>query len=242
MNTHWLSLKNASPGRYRILEITPKAMKSAALKNTPLARGDIIEILFSSKRQNPTGPLIVSAANKEVILGRGMAQTVRVQLKEETLFLNELLPGESGTIIAILGGRSVFELFDALEISIGQEVTVKRFLPDDALYFRIDGNEVVLGSGEVSKILVQIDGKIVQANFLEPGQNATIVNVIGGDLVLADLAKKGIVQGKIITFLRKSLSEDLPFYYRNYVGIIYKGKEIYLCEPTAARIFVETAK
>ncbi len=242
MNTHRLSLKNASPGRYRILEIASEATKSTALKNTPLAPGDIIEILFSSKLQNPTGPLIVSAANKEVILGRGMAQTVHVKMKGKTLFLNELFPGESGTITEILGGRSVFELFNALEISPGQEVTVKNFLPDDAIYFGIDGNKVILGSGEASKILVQINGRILQVNFLKPGQSAIISNVIGGDLLRTDLANKGISPGKTITFLQKTHSEDLLFFYQNYVGIIYKGKEIYLCEPTAAGIFVDAAQ
>jgi len=242
MNTHRISLKDAPPGRYKIVEIMPEALESVSLKDIPLAPGDTIEVLFSSRWQIPTGPLVIVVADKQIILGRGMAQTVRVQLREETLFLNELFPGESGTIAEILGGRSVIELFKALGVSPGQNVTVKRFLSDDALYFQTDGNDVVLGAGEASKILVRIDGRIMQVNFLEPGQSATIANVIGGDLVLADLSKKGITPGKIITFLRKTHSEVLPLYYQKYVGIIYKGKEIYLCEPTAAGIFVGTAK
>jgi len=55
-------------------------MKSLILKKTPLSAGDIIEVLFSSERSTPAGPLPIALPNKQLIFDHGMAQSVCILL------------------------------------------------------------------------------------------------------------------------------------------------------------------
>ncbi len=234
-----LSLNEAPAGRYRVARVKADEEIASVLKNMELQPGDVLEVLQTTKREVPPGPLLLTISGRKMVLGRGMAQLVQVQVKNDVFCLNELLPGENGQIVAVLGGEKNQKLFDRLHLQPGKTVTIEKAFQDDLLVVRAGEREIVLGEGEAAKVWVKQGDTLTQLNFLKPGETAEVADVLGGNLVVEDLKQKGVAPGAKITFLRQEGSHDVSVTSRQVVGVVHKGREFYLCPEVASAIFLE---
>ncbi len=234
-----ISLKDAPPGRYRVAKVQADEEQASVLENLGIQSGDWLEVLQSSQRKIPAGPLLLDLSGGKIVLGRGMAQLVQVQVEGKILCLNELFPGEGGQIVAVLGGEKNQRLFEQLRIRPGTPVTVEKVFEDELLRLRVGEKEEVFGEGEAAKIWVKRGEKLTQPNFLEPNETAEVVDILGGDLVVENLRKKGVMPGAKITFLNKESSQQLTFIPRQVVGAVHEGREFFLCEEVASAIWLE---
>ncbi len=235
-----VSLKDAPPGRYRVVGVEAEEKEDQSLlDNLGLKPGDLVEVLHASEREIPAGPLLLKLPTGKVVLGRGMAQLIQVQMGEKILCLNELFPGENGKIVAVLGGEKNLKLFERLHLKPGVKVWVESVFQDELLYLAIDGKEEVFGEGEAAKIWVRKGQQLIQPNFLKPGESALVEDILGGDLVVENLRKKGVIPGKTITFLRKESSQEWTVVPRQVVGAVHNGKEFFLCQEVASAILLE---
>ena len=234
-----LSLKDAPPGRYRVAKVDLDEEQASVLENLGVQPGDWLEVLQSSERKIPAGPLLLDLQGKKVVLGRGMAQLVQIQVEGKILCLNELFPGEGGKIVAVLGGEKNQRFFERLHIQPGVPIRVEKVFEDELLTLRVGDREEVFGEGEAAKIWVKRGEEWTQPNFLRPNETAEVVDILGGDLVVEDLKKKGVRPGVKITFLRKEPSHQLTFIPRQVVGAVHEGMEFFLCQEVASAIWLE---
>ena len=74
------------------------------------------------------------------------------------LTLAQMRAGQSGTMIAILGGRGLIRRLEALGIRPGKKVTkISSTLFRGPVTIRANHTQVAIGFGMASKILVEVD-------------------------------------------------------------------------------------
>ncbi|HIE17983.1 MAG TPA: ferrous iron transport protein A [Dehalococcoidia bacterium] len=74
------------------------------------------------------------------------------------LTLVQMKAGQSGTIIAILGGRGLARRLEALGVRLGKRITkISSTLFRGPVTLRVDHTQVAVGFGMARRILVEID-------------------------------------------------------------------------------------
>jgi ferrous iron transport protein A len=72
--------------------------------------------------------------------------------------LAEMKSGQTGTVIAVLGGHGLVQRLDALGIRPGKKVTkISSTLFRGPVTLRVDNAQVAVGFGMARKIVVQVD-------------------------------------------------------------------------------------
>lgn len=74
------------------------------------------------------------------------------------LTLAQMKAGQSGTVIAVLGGKGLVRRLEALGVRLGKRVTkISSTLFRGPVTLRIDHTQVAVGFGMARKIMVEID-------------------------------------------------------------------------------------
>ena len=86
---------------------------------------------------------------------RKKEMTVRKQLN-----LNQLGPGQTGTVVEIRGGRGLTARLEAMGIRPGKQVTkVSSMLFRGPVTLRSNGTQVALGFGMANKVIVEVEAE-----------------------------------------------------------------------------------
>ncbi|HIE32240.1 MAG TPA: hypothetical protein EYP67_07695 [Methanosarcinales archaeon] len=151
------------------------------------------------------GPISLVIRDRELIIASGWADKVYVEVYWDVLPFLRLEAGDKGTIRSIKGGKDFKGFLSELGIAEGSELTFLRHVPDRTIVFAVGSRstEVRMGEGQASKLIVTVDGKSVQANYLKDGETATVERIIGGTHLVEKFGRIGIDQGVDLTLLRR---------------------------------------
>ncbi len=78
-------------------------------------------------------------------------------MSRKRLVLTELKPGQSGTIVELLGGQNLISRLQSLGVRPGKKVTkISSVFARGPVVIRADSIEVALGYGKAKKIMVEV--------------------------------------------------------------------------------------
>ncbi|RLG33871.1 hypothetical protein DRN97_03980 [Methanosarcinales archaeon] len=180
------------------------------LEELGISEGTELTVVATEPVHVHVGPISLKAAGREAVVARGWADKVYVEKEGKTLPLLRLEAGDKGTVKTIEGGKVFEDNFAELGIEKGKEIEFLRHLPDDTLVLKIDDREIRMGEGQASKVLVEKEGQSIQINYLRESEKAKISKVIGGTSLKEKFEQMGIVEGKVITLVRKEIPAPVP--------------------------------
>ena len=181
------------------------------LKELGVSEGTELTVVATEPVHVHAGPVSLKVAGKEAVVARGWADKVYVERGGETIPLLRLEAGEKGTVSTIEGGKVFEDFFALLGIEKGKEIEFLRHLPDDTLVLKIDDrDEISMGEGQASKLLIEREGKNIQVNYLGENEKAKISKVLGGASLKEKFEQMGVVEGKEITLVRKETPAPSP--------------------------------
>jgi len=180
------------------------------LEELGISEGTELTVVATEPVHVHVGPISLKAAGREAVVARGWADKVYVEKEGKTLPLLRLEAGDKGTVKTIEGGKVFEDNFAELGIEKGKEIEFLRHLPDDTLVLKIDDREIRMGEGQASKVLVEKEGQFIQINYLRESEKAKISKVIGGTSLKEKFEQMGVVEGKVITLVRKEIPAPVP--------------------------------
>ena len=180
------------------------------LEELGISEGNELTVVATEPVHVHVGPISLKAAGREAVVARGWADKVYVEKEGKTLPLLRLEAGDKGTVKTIEGGKVFEDNFAGLGIEKGKEIEFLRHLPDDTLVLKIDDREIRMGEGQASKVLVEKEGQSIQINYLRESEKAKISKVIGGTSLKEKFEQMGVVEGKVITLVRKEIPAPVP--------------------------------
>jgi len=180
------------------------------LEELGISEGNELTVVATEPVHVHVGPISLKAAGREAVVARGWADKVYVEKEGKTLPLLRLEAGDKGTVKTIEGGKVFEDNFAELGIEKGKEIEFLRHLPDDTLVLKIDDREIRMGEGQASKVLVEKEGQSIQINYLRESEKAKISKVIGGTSLKEKFEQMGVVEGKVITLVRKEIPAPVP--------------------------------
>ena len=237
----------------------------AHLDELGISEGSELTVVATEPVHLHVGPISLRAggvAGKESVVARGWADKVYVEKAGdgagagETVPLLRLEAGEKGTVKSIEGGKGFEEWFSELGVEKGGEVEFLQHLADDTLVVTTDGEgeggegeggegdrgqEVKMGEGQASKVLVEREGQegqTVQMNFLAEGEKARVSKVLGGSSLEQKFKQNGIEEGNEVRLLRKEASAPTPK-RGSYVLAKIRGQLVTVGRGLAEKVWVE---
>lgn len=180
------------------------------LEELGISEGTELTVVATEPVHVHVGPISLKVEGREVIIALGLADKVYVDKEGEILPLLRLEAGDRGIVKEIEGGKTLKDNLAELGIEKGNEIEFLRHLPADTLVFEVDEEEISMGEGQASKVLVEWEGKKIQINYLREGEKAKIIKIIGRTLVKEKFEKMGIVEGKEITLVRREMYAQVP--------------------------------
>ena len=237
----------------------------AHLDELGISEGSELTVVATEPVHLHVGPISLRAggvAGKESVVARGWADKVYVEKAGdgagagETVPLLRLEAGEKGTVKSIEGGKGFEEWFSELGVEKGGEVEFLQHLADDTLVVTTDGEgeggegeggerdrgqEVKMGEGQASKVLVEREGQegqSVQMNFLAEGEKARVSKVLGGSSLEQKFKQNGIEEGNEVRLLRKEASAPTPK-RGSYVLAKISGQLVTVGRGLAEKVWVE---
>ena len=237
----------------------------AHLDELGISEGSELTVVATEPVHLHVGPISLRAggvAGKESVVARGWADKVYVEKAGdgagagETVPLLRLEAGEKGTVKSIEGGKGFEEWFSELGVEKGGEVEFLQHLVDDTLVVTTDGEgeggegeggerdrgqEVKMGEGQASKVLVEREGQegqTVQMNFLGEGEKARVSKVLGGSSLEQKFKQNGIEEGNEVRLLRKEASAPTPK-RGSYVLAKISGQLVTVGRGLAEKVWVE---
>ena len=237
----------------------------AHLDELGISEGSELTVVATEPVHLHVGPISLRAggvAGKESVVARGWADKVYVEKAGdgagagETVPLLRLEAGEKGTVKSIEGGKGFEEWFSELGVEKGGEVEFLQHLADDTLVVTTDGEgeggegeggerdrgqEVKMGEGQASKVLVEREGQegqTVQMNFLAEGEKARVSKVLGGSSLEQKFKQNGIEEGNEVRLLRKEASAPTPK-RGSYVLAKISGQLVTVGRGLAEKVWVE---
>jgi len=196
--------------KVRVEKIDGGAEVKSHLEELGIAEGTELTVVATEPVHVHAGPIAVKSGEGEVTIARGWADKVYVEKEGETLPLLRLEAGDKGTVKTIEGGKTFETWIEELGVKIGSEVEFSRHLADVTLVFKVDGEEISMGPGQASKVVVEKDGQSVQLNLLKEGEKGKASKVIGGTSLKEKFEQIGIAEGKEITLVRKEAPAPAP--------------------------------
>jgi len=150
------------------------------LEELGIVEGVELSVVATEPVHVHAGPILLKVDKKEVIIARGWADKMYVESDDKTIPLLKLETGDKGVIRSVEGGKEFEKHLSELGITIGAEVSFVKHLSDETLVISVGGNEVKMGEGMASKLLVESDKGNIQINQLKKGVKSRIVSIIGG--------------------------------------------------------------
>ena len=129
------------------------------LEELGISEGTELTVVATEPVHVHVGPISLKVEGREVIIALGLADKVYVDKGGEILPLLRLEAGDRGIVKEIEGGKTLKDNLAELGIEKGNEIEFLRHLPADTLVFEVDEEEISMGEGQVSKVLVEWEGK-----------------------------------------------------------------------------------
>jgi len=200
-------------GKVKIVRIEGGEEVEKKLKELGIDVGEVVEIERAIHEHY--GPLILKVNGRDVAIPRGIAERIDVEGGKSLL---EIEGGKVKIERLEKLGKDLKEELSKVGIVEGKEVEVVGHTTERTLKLEVDGEEYELGPGKTSKILVEKEGNLVQAIFLNEGEEGVVNDIIGGRRVSERL---GDLKGKKIKLVSVERREE----YREEVGINLNVRE-----------------
>ncbi len=166
------------------------------LRKLELYKGDAITRLPDDAVLRPVR---VKCSAGEVVLAAGMSAKIVVRHDDgHTTPVIEMLPNESGEVVALTCGEGLRSGLDVLGIREKARLTILRKLPPMGYHTLIDGEMVYLSEGAAAKIWGEMDGRRMQYVTSARGKEFHVEQLLGGNRSNQVLVDMGIVPGKTI--------------------------------------------
>lgn len=185
-----------------------------------------------------TGPVRIKVDDKEVIIPQGWADKILVARDRVVFSLLMLEEGDTGVVKAIGSGKAMEKMISELGINIGAKVEFLTHLPHQLLNLKVDEKRITTGPGSICKILVEVEGKHIQLNYLGEGKEAKISKVFGGDIYQQEMGEV-LKEGAKITVISKEPSTEVPHRKGTYVLARLGEQMISIGHDMAEKIWVE---
>lgn len=211
----------------------------ASLGDLGIEEGTELTLLASEPVHAHVGPISLRVADREVILSQGWADKILVEKEGAILPLLRLEKGDKGIVKSIEVGGGFKDWISELGISEGQEVEFLTHIPDEILVLKVDEKEIKMGPGRLSRVWVEVEGKVMQINYLEEGKKAKVSKVTGGTRHKQEMEEAGIREGAEIALVRREKGEALPKRRGNYVLAKLGEQLITIGHGMAEKILVE---
>ncbi len=199
-----VKLTDVKPGTRVIVRRIDGVEVKKHLEDIGIREGIDLKIVGTELHHKHKGPICIkiSDSDKEVIIPQGIADKTNLDKGGQEVSLLALEQGDKGIVKNIQSGEAM-TLLNELGIMGGAEIEFARHMPDDTLVFKIEEREMRVGEGEAAKILVELEGKRIQANYVKEGIETTIVKIIGGIEYGHKFEGIGLKEGTNITLLKK---------------------------------------
>ena len=90
----------------------------------------------------------------------GSEQTSDISQKRQ-LTLPQMLAGQTGTVVAVLGGHGLVRRLEAMGLRPGKKVTkISSTFLRGPVTFKVDHTQVAVGFGLAQKIVVEVDARL----------------------------------------------------------------------------------
>jgi len=190
------------------------------LEELGIVEGVELSVVATEPVHVHAGPILIKVDKKDVIIARGWADKMYVESDDKIIPLLKLEAGDSGVIRSIEGGKEFESHLSELGIKIGAKVSFVKHLPDETMVFSVGGNEVKMGGGMASKVLVESDRGNIQANNLKKGVKSRIVGIIGGTRFKDRMELLKVVEGAEIelTGMESTRHEPVGRYVTARIG------------------------
>ncbi len=221
-----------------VKEITGGMDVKEHLEELGVTEGTELEVVATEPVNVHWGPIALGTKEyDELIIARGWADKIYIDMDEETIPLLKLAEGDKGTVRSIEGGKDFEGFLSEYGIVEGSELTFLRHVPDCTIVASSGDVEMRMGEGQASKIFATQDGKSVQLNQLREGESSTVKKIVGGTHVMGKFEQIGLKEGSVITLLRKEIvapTSDRGTYIRAQVG----GQHITIGHGLAEKVLV----
>jgi len=208
------------------------------LEELGVTEGTGLEVVATEPVHVHWGPISLRTNDRdELVIARGWADKIYVEMEGETTPLLVLEEGDKGTVRSIEGGKDFEGFLSEYGIVEGSELTFLRHVPDCTIVVSSGDTEMRMGEGQASKIFVTQKGKSIQLNYLKDGESSTVEKIVGGTHVMGKFEQIGLEEGSAITLLRKEIAaptSDKGTYIRANVG----GQHITIGHGLAEKVLV----
>ncbi|MEA3442713.1 MAG: FeoA family protein [Chloroflexota bacterium] len=211
----------------------------ASLGDLGIEEGVELTLLATQPVHAHVGPISLKVAGKEVIVSQGWADKIFVEKEGAVLPLLSLEKGDKGVVKSIEAGGAFKDWVSELGINEGSEVEFLMHIPDEVLVVKIDDKEIKMGPGRLSRVWVEVEGKIIQVNYLAEGKKAKVSKVTGGTRHKQEMDEVGIKEGVEATLIGREKGEALPKRRGNYVLAKLGEQMITIGRGMAEKILVE---
>nr|QNO47425.1 hypothetical protein MPGFIOMI_00023 [Methanosarcinales archaeon ANME-2c ERB4] len=235
------SLNNVEPETTVIVkEITGGLDTKQHLDELGVQEGVELTVVATEPVHVHGGPISLSMRDQELIIARGWADKIYVEMGGDVLPLLRLEAGDKGTVRSIEGGKDFTDFLAGLGVTEGSELAFLCHVPDHTIVFVAgDGRtEIRMGEGQASKLIVLADGASVQANYIKDGEMATVERIIGGTHLVDKFDQIGLKPGAELTLLRRDAPAPSPV-RGTYVLASVGGQLITIGHGLAEKLLVE---
>ncbi len=210
-----------------------------SLGDLGIEEGVELTLLASEPVHAHIGPISLKVAGKEIIVSQGWADKIFVEKEGMLLPLLRLEKGDKAVVKSIEAGGAFKEWISELGINEGGEVEFLTHIPDETLVLKLAEKEVKMGPGKMSRVWVEVEGKVMQINYLEQGKKAKVTKVTGGTQHKQEMEEAGIKEGIEVTLLGREKGKGLPKRKGNYVLAKVGEQMITIGRGMAEKVLVE---
>ena len=208
------------------------------LEDLGIREGTELNVLAQSPVHEHSGAISLKAADREVLLGQGMAEKIYMDKEGVVLPLLEMEQGEKGVVESLRGGKEFKSWVVGLGIEEGVGLEILGHAPDYTLVFEIEGKTLKMGEGLASRILVEYEGETSQVNFLKEGEKTKIVKITHELFARQKLEDMGVREEAEITLTAKESVSPHPARGR-YTKAQVGNEVITIGHGVAQKVWVE---
>jgi Fe2+ transport system protein FeoA len=169
------------------------------LEDLGIRKGVDLKILAQTPTHEHRGAIRLLAAEKEVIIGQGVAEKIYMEKEGAMVSLLEMEKGDKGVVKALKGGKEFTSWVTDLGINLGVEIDFLAHASDHTLVFETGGKTVKVGEGLASRAIAEYGGKTGQINYMKEGESGKVKRITNEFSAREKLGDLGIKEGADIT-------------------------------------------
>lgn len=188
-------------------------------------------------------PIRVGGSKGDAVIGGGMSSKIIVSLNDggRKSSLSEMEPGETGYIARLTGGSGLSNALKILGFEKNERITlIRRLPPMEYNAFIEKKGKIRLTESMAAKIWGEMDGKMVQFNFVQKKKKFFVKSLLGGQNAVEMLHSRGIETGIVLILEGIRPARNLYMCKNNPTVVSTKdGLRLFLKEKDCEQIFVK---